>query len=337
MPLLYEIPLQLQALIGSQQASLVGAIIKDNTTGQILGHVQQASGLTSMLGNAAGGVLSSGFSPLGMMSVVQNEQIRQGVAELQNGMILMQNLQYGTLALSGLGLGVSIAGFAATLARLKAIEARLEALETAVDQVTQDRREDDLKGVFADIAADLQNVETLSDRRDPQRVAEQLQLSLARATRRIEQHFLRETDLSSQSSIPIEHLDRLWTLAAAIRLCQEASIQALFAADELEVAQRLGQFELERQIALLQSLSPDILSRLVSRSEKDLEAARGLRQKALGQARLLTDGIRGGVLALAGQVSIANTLRAEETTGIDYIRQIKIEAKAPLVCLVPPN
>ena len=337
MPLLYEIPLQLQTLIGSQQASLVGAIIKDNATGQILGHVQQASGLTSMLGNAAGGILSSGFSPLGMMSVVQNEQIRQGIAELQNGMILMQNLQYGTLALSGLGLGVSIAGFAATLARLKAIEARLEALETAVDQVTHDRREDDLKGVFADIAADLQNVETLSDRRDPQRVAEQLQLSLARATRRIEQHFLRETDLNSRSSIPLEHLDRLWTLAAAIRLCQEASIQALFAADELEVAQRLGQFELERQIALLQSLSPDILSRLVSRSEKDLEAARGLRQKALGHARLLTDGIRGGVLALAGQVSIANSLRAEETTGIDYIRQIKIEAKAPLVCLVPSN
>lgn len=334
MPLLYEIPLQLQALIGSQQASLVGAIIKDNATGHILGHVQQASGLTSVLGQAAGGVLSSGFSPLGMMSLVQNEHIRRGVAELQNGMILLQNLQYGTLALSGLGLGVSIAGFAATLARLKAIEARLDALDTAVDMVTQDRREDDLKSVFADVAADLQNVETLSDRRDPQRVAEQLQLSLARATRRIEQNFTREADLSSRSSIPIEHLDRLWTLAAAIRLCQEASIQALFAADELEVAQRFGQFELERQITLLQSLSPDILSRLVSRGEKDLEVARVLRQTALSQARLLTDGIRGGVLALGGQVSIANTLRAEEMTGIDYIRSIKANTEAPLVCLV---
>lgn len=335
MPLLYEIPLQLQALVSSQKASLVGAIIKDNATGHILGHVQQASGLTSVLGQAAGGVLSSGFSPLGMMSVVQNEQIRRGVAELQNGMILMQNLQYGTLALSGLGLGVSIAGFAATLARLKAIETRLGALEDAVDKATRDRREDDLKSVFADIAADLQNVETLSDRRDPQRVAEQLQLSLARTTRRIEQHFLREADLSRRSSIPIEHLDQLWTLAAAIRLCQEASIQALFAADELEVAQRFGQFELERQIALLQSLSPDILSRLVSRSEKDLDAARALRQTALGQARLLADGIRGGVLALAGQVSIANTLRAEDMTGMEYIRRIKAEAQSPLVCLVP--
>ena len=334
MPLLYEIPLQMQALIGSQQASLVGAIIKDNATGHILGHVQQASGLTSVLGQAASGVLSSGFSPLGMMSVVQNEQIRRGVAELQNGMILMQNLQYGTLALSGLGLGVSIAGFAATLARLKAIEVRLDALETAVDKVTQDRREDDLKSVFADVAADLQNVETLSDRRDPQRVAEQLQLSLARATRRIEQNFTREADLSNRSSISIDHLDRLWTLAAAIRLCQEASIQALFAADELEVAQRFGQFELERQITLLQSLSPDILSRLVSRSEKDLETARVLRQTALGQARLLTDGLRGGVLALAGQVSIANTLRAEEMTGIEYIRSVKAHTEAPLVCLV---
>lgn len=110
--------------------------------------------------------------------------------------------------------------------------------------------------------------------------------------------------------------------------------QALFAADELEVAQRFGQFELEGQITLLQSLSTDILSRLVSRGEKDLEVARVLRQTALSQARLLTDGIKGGVLALAGQVSIANTLRGEEVTGIDYIRSIKANTEAPLVCLV---
>jgi len=59
-----------------------------------------------------------------------------------------------------------------------------------------------------------------------------------------------------------------------------------------------------------------------------------LRQTALGQARLLTDGLRGGVLALAGQVSIANTLRAEEMTGIEYIRSVKAHTEAPLVCLV---
>lgn len=335
MPLLYEIPMQLQTMIGSQQASLVGAMIKDNASGLILGHVQQASGLAPMLGQALGAVGSSGFSPLGMLSVAQNEGIRRGVAELQNGMILMQNLQYGTLALSGLGLGVSIAGFAATLARLKAIEARLEAISAAVDQVTTDRREDELKSVFAEISGDIQNVETLSHRRDPQRVAEQLQLSLARSTRKIEHYFLREADLSQRTSLPIEQLDRLWTLAAAIRLCQEASIQALFAADELEVAQRMGQFELERQIALLQVLSPDILSRLVSRGEPDPETTRNLRQTALGQARALTDGIKGGVLAIAGQISIASTLREEGMTGIDYVRRIGSETNEPLVCLVP--
>lgn len=335
MPLLFEIPMHLQTLINSQQASLVGAIIKDNASGLILGHVQQASGLLPMLGQALGTVGSVGFSPLGIISVVQNEQIRRGVAELQNGMILMQNLQYGTLALSGLGLGVSIAGFAATLARLKAIETRLEAISAAMDQVTKDRREDDLKAVFGEIAGDLQNVETLSDRRDPQRVAEHLQLSLSRSARKIEQHFLREADLTRKTSLPIEQLDRLWTLAAAIRLCQEASIQALFAADELEVAQRMGQIELERQMGLLQALSPDILSRLISRSEPDLDTARRLRQTALGQARTLTDGIKGGVLAVAGQISIASTLRKEGITGMDYLRRISSEIRSPLVCLVP--
>ena len=337
MPLLYDIPFHLQTLVGTQRASLVGAIIKDNLTGQILGHVQQTSGFSSAVGQAFGALGTSSFSPLSAISVFQNEQLRRSIAELGNGMLLMQNLQYGALAISGLGLGVSVAGFAATMAKLRAIEGQLDGISEKIGRITSDRREDDLKTVFAEVAGDLQSVETLIDRKDPQRVAEQLQLSLARSIRKIEKDFVREADVRHKTLLPIEALDRLWTLAAAMRLCQEASIQALFVADELRVAQQFGQVELVRQIELLQSISPDILSRMVSRSEKDPIAASKLRQVALAQARTLADGIKGGVLSLAGQVSISIALQDEGTGGHDYMRAVRTESSASLAYLMPKD
>lgn len=341
MPLLYELPLELIPRIATGSADLVGAIIKDSATGQILGHVQQAGNATGILTNVLGTTffpevflpLQAADAALGALGALQNEQIKRGIAELQNGMIFMQNLQYGTLALSGLGLGVSLAGFAVTLKKLNAIEKRLDELSDSIAQVTKDRREDELGDIFANVGADLQNVETLTSRREPQRVAEHLQLSLGRATRLLERRFLREADVSERASIKLEQLDVLWSIAAAIRLCQDASIQALFAADELDVAITIAQTELDRHIEILNVLSPDILSRMVSRSETDQERAQELRKTALGQARVLTDGIKGGVLSLAGQIGIARQLQAEGMSGLDYMRKVRDTSDAPLLFL----
>ncbi len=239
----------------------------------------------------------------------------------------MQGLQYGTLALSGLGLGVSIAGFAVMAAKLRGIETRLEAIASAVGQTTSDRREDNIRGILADVAADIRNVDSLTTRLDPQRVAEQLQVSLSRSAARLDAHFRREADVACQTSIPLEQLDRLWTLAAAIRLCQEAAIQALFAADELATAEDYASRCMHDQMALLEMLSADSSVRLVSRGNSCL------RSTALAQAEHLSDGLKGGVMTLVGQISIANTVKAEGTRGIDYLRQLRVETKAPLLFL----
>lgn len=100
-----------------------------------------------------------GFSPLGLISVAQNEHLRQGVATLKEGMILMQGLQHGTLALSGLGLGVSVAGFALMAAKLRGISSRLDAITDAIGLITTDRRSDEVKTILADVSADIWNVE----------------------------------------------------------------------------------------------------------------------------------------------------------------------------------
>nr|WP_111301150.1 hypothetical protein [Paracoccus saliphilus] len=329
MPLLYEIPPLLQAAMDNGGAQLFGAIIKDTTTGQILGHVQQ-TGLTTQILNGIGGLGSHAlntFTPVGMISVAQNEHLRQGVTALKEGMVLMQGLQYGMLALSGLGLGVSVAGFALMNARLGGIESRLAEIADAVGHITAERREDEVRTIFADISADIQNVDSLTVRVNPRSVAELMQENLARSAKRLDRHLRREGDLTGLSSIPLEQLDRLWTLAAAIRLCQEAAIQALFAADELGVAEKYATLCLSEQMALLEGISPDALSRLVARGDP------ALRSQALEQARHLSEGIRGGVMALAGQISIAGTLRAEGTSGLTYLRQVREDESRPLLFL----
>lgn len=65
MPIPYVVPLLLKAAVASGQASVVGAIIKDNATGRILGHMQQTTGLQTLLGKVLDPFTSAGgFSPL---------------------------------------------------------------------------------------------------------------------------------------------------------------------------------------------------------------------------------------------------------------------------------
>ena len=135
MPLLYDIPRSLLADVDSGKIELFNAILKDVATGRIVGHVQQTNALEALLGSAFQGAqvtLSNGFSPLGLVSAFQNEQIRRSLGAMQSTLGLLQNLQIGALALSGVGLGVSVAGFALMLRRLKGIDAQLNVLESKV-------------------------------------------------------------------------------------------------------------------------------------------------------------------------------------------------------------
>ena len=217
MSLLYDIPPLLHGRIADGSASLIGAIIKDNLNGRILGHVQHTGMLQQVL-NGVTGLSTGGFSPLGAVSVLQNEQIKHGIRQLQDGMALMQTLQYGTLALSGLNLGVSVAGFALMEKRLHGMEKHLDRIEDAIGQVTTDRRDDDIRSTLADIQADLRNIDSLPTRENPGRAADTLQIALDRHASRLGKHFQREAKTDGRASMTLDHLERLWMLAAAIRL-----------------------------------------------------------------------------------------------------------------------
>lgn len=344
MPLQYTIPAWLAERIAAGQAELIGAIIKDTVTGRILGHVQQTSVAQEAVRMVLGEVTNAGpFAPLNVVAVVQNVQIARGIADLKESVLLLQHMQVASLALSGLGLGVTVAGFAVMHARLNAIEQRLDATEERLDEIlseirkaNEDRRSDDLKTVFADVEADLQNLNILPYRADPNEVAEtsrQLQLSLTRSTRQLERHFRSVADIAEHVSAPLELLERLWTLAGAMHLCQQASMQALFVANDLAAAQMFGKIEVERHFNLLKACIPDELSRLISRSKERPEEAREMRQKALKQAHILRDGVKGGLRDLAGQISLSRALQDEGKSGYDFVCDLR-ETEEPYQFLI---
>jgi len=333
-PLLYEIPEKFLSGIASGNLKLYGAILKNTVTGQILAHVQPTSVLDKLLASTLQGVsttISQGFNPLGILTTIQNEQIKSRLTAMNTTLGVMQNLQVGTLAVSGLGLGVSVAGFALMLKRLKAIEAHLHELGGRIERVTSDRRSDDLETIFADIATDLETIDTLYARRSAQQVAEAAQVSLFRSASRLRPHFKRVA--AKDEDLTHEDLDLLWSLASAIRLCSDAGFKALLHIDELAVAADIARKEAERFAELSDPLAPDRLARLCSKSADGFNQMTELRTVALGKARILTNGLRDSAIQTASHMSLANTLIERGISGQKYLEEAEQEQGRPLLML----
>lgn len=332
----YKIPEAFLVEFATGRAKLVGAMVKDAATGRILGHVQQTNVLNNLISNAVssfGNVASKGFSPLEIINVVQNEQLKQKLDVMREGMMILQNLQLGTLAVSGLGLGVSVVGFAVLAKRLRSIETRLDQISQQLTSITSDRREDELRAVLADIGANVSAVEALSNWTEPRRVAEQLQNDLNKNAHRLESVFVRETDFSNRKSLPIEHLDLLWAISSALHLCHEAAIQALFYANEIPVARTYALAASKRSVELLRQVSPDSTSRLISRSAEDWPGKIELRKRTRGHIDSLFTGMKGTALSLISQASLSESLVDRKADGAAFLAAVKDEKNDALLFL----
>lgn len=246
---------------------------------------------------------------------------------------MLQNLQLGTLAVAGLGLGVSVVGFSIMLKRLKGIEAHLGTIEAKIANVTSDRRADDVRMIFADVGTQLDTVDTLSARSNKVSSAEAAEQTLAISAGRLEAHFQQKSDSMQKGAITAADLDLLWSLAAAIRLCHEAGLRALFTIDELEAAKQLAERRAQRFLDLSQSLTPDALARLCSQGAPDTISYAEARRLALPQAEVLVQGLRDSVAAISSQSELAQNLIKNQIPGPAYLKDLESEKEEPLLIL----
>lgn len=315
---------------------VTGSVVRDVSSGRGVAFLQETNLLQSLLGSALRGVgatLQNGFSPLGTLAVIQNQQIKSRLAEVQSSLSILQNLQVGTLAVSGLGLGVSVAGFALVLKRLKGIESHLGSIETKIDRITEDRRQDDLHMIFADIGTQLEAVDTLSTRSNKVSAAQAAERALATSAGRLETVFQKRSPAMQSEPITLADIEMLWSLAAAIRLCHEAGLRALFGIDELQAARELAVRRAERFLEMSQALSPDTLARLCGQNAKDVVTYTETRRLTMPQAEILVAGLRDSVASVGGQSELASALIEKGISGPTYLNETANEKEAPLLIL----
>jgi hypothetical protein len=315
---------------------VTGSVVREVSSGRGVAFLQETSLAQSLLNSALTGAsttLQTGFSPLGVAALVQNQQIKSRLADVQSSLAMLQNLQIGTLAVSGLGLGVSVAGFAVMLKRLKGIETQIATIEAKIDRVTSDRRSDDIRMTFADIGTQMEIVDTLSARSNMVSSGEAAERALATSSGRLEAHFQQRSEAMQTGHMTSADMDMLWSLAAAIRLCHEAGSRALYRIDELEAAKQLAERRAQRFLDLSQNLTPDALARLCAQNASDSTDYIRTRQLALPQSEALVRGLHDCVASIGSQSELASKLIASKIAGSDYIREVTNEKHEPIIML----
>jgi hypothetical protein len=219
------------------------------------------------------------------------------------------------------------------LKRLKGIEAQLGTIEAKIDRVTTERRSDDIRMIFADVATQLDIVDTLSARSNRVSSGEAAEHALAISSGRLESHFQQKSEAMQMGRMTSTDMDMLWSLAAAIRLCHEAGLRALYSIDELEAARQLAERRAQRFLDLSQCLTPDALARLCAQGELDLASYTEARRLALPQAEVLVQALRDSVASISSQSELAHNLIDKEITGPAYLAEIAEEEDAPLLML----
>ena len=144
MSILMEEPAKFIAEMAAGRVIRYGAILKDASTGQILGHLKEAGQMGELLSNISASPFSvvSNLNPVSIgidafghtFNGVQIHNVQKSVDQIQK---TLQGLELATnaAALSSMaGLGVSVAGFAAVNAKLNKIDGKLD--DIADDVVT---------------------------------------------------------------------------------------------------------------------------------------------------------------------------------------------------------
>lgn len=132
-PILMRVPAALLAAVEGGSAQVIGAVVKNVATGQVLGHLQPTLAFTQM---------AASMSPLGMaVTAVANLGMQaaqmQKLAHIEDMLESLKIVSTAGAAASVVNLAVCVGGFALVLTALKKTDAKVDALSAAVERLGQ--------------------------------------------------------------------------------------------------------------------------------------------------------------------------------------------------------
>jgi outer membrane murein-binding lipoprotein Lpp len=152
--LLRRIPDRLAAGVASGDYQVYGSIIRSLSSGRIVGHLQEAGGLSKLASLISTGPLAPLKVATGVVGLVQKEQIKGGIARLEAGVASLEQLGIANLALGAAGIGISVAGFAVISRNIDGLKRAVEGLGDRVDAIgvkVEALREDVIAGELDDL------------------------------------------------------------------------------------------------------------------------------------------------------------------------------------------
>ena len=316
----FRIPSDFAADVAMGRIVRYGAILKDAQTGRIVAHVQETGLFHSVLSQGLGlastaaSVVTSPVSAVtGVVSVVQNEQIKRRLAELQSMMGTMMSLQWATLGVSVVGVGVTAVSTAILLQRMRKLEDGLEGIDDRVRDLPHGFRDLGLRGTLRDAAVGLERLEEVRLRQDPEPVLRQAEEKLHYAFN----HFREGAgQIVVQARIDA---DLLRDLLIGMGLCATAQIKALYMLNEAATAGSRAARQFDSLSALTLLMPQDVL-------EMRLEDA--------ASADELSAIAREGRARLASVPALSGRLDALEIGEQDYMA--RVDAEGEKICLMLP-
>lgn len=311
----FVVPSEFEALRAVGEVQRYGALLKNVSTGQIVGHVQETGAFQSLLSSAVGSgpVGSVVNAAVGGATIVQNEQIKGKIDAMQSMIGNMQSLQVGTLLTSVAGLGVTVASTMVILNRMKKLEDMLGRMEDKLDAFQNLSRDLQLKTTLQKIETQLERLSEVPARKDAEPIVKDAEAALHEGF-----NALHAGTLSVVAQVKIDD-DLLRSLLEGLAVSGGAQVQSLLWLDEKEAARARAARQAEKLQELAFRMPQDVLGkRLAGGSESAQQLS-----NAASELRLRT----------ASMPSLAQRLNDTEVHGRAYLDTAQQEGRQPLLIL----
>lgn len=320
--ILFQVPDLYKSALISGEITCIGTLLKDSSTGKIIAHVQE-SGLASQVLNNLSGI--SPFEPLSSLSSISaNIQLDQ-LKTLVEG---LQVLQFATLGVSVVGIGINAIGFVLINKRLRGIEHQIERLEEQLDRRFRELSERDLRKQISRIQGLIERASQAHSLRNPDN-----------------EYMIVAGELTNESAIlrgEIKHLlgeeifdtELFTSLVSAMALCDAGRIECLMLSNELQAAHHYASDIAGNYSLLFDALSPVNLAAKVANPELHLKPdSYDELKKVQSNMKTLLTGIRDATDAAYTKPHLIETLMRRKIDGREYLQLLRTEKEQPLVLL----
>jgi hypothetical protein len=320
----FEVPLR---FIGA--ATRHGALLKDPSTGRILGHLKEVGGLGNMMSSIPTGPLS-GLSALG-----QHFQL----AQIQKSIEAVKLISTIGAVASVANLGVSVAGFAIVIHKLNRIEKKLDRALEEIEQLRKIAERLDNHNKIGQLSSLqlagelLATAEAASTEAERQRQLGEAQLRYA-AMRTYYFQLLSQAPLWPDARMP---LDAAYEAYSRYVACATGQLHAQFLIGDL------GSFDLAHEVVAAEASKLCTFDRkVVFRAHTDGAAARGwvldqsglisLREQVVNADLVMTE----SVARIDTMKDESNYLKKRGISVAEYRRQLlQIGADGPQLIMLP--